>query len=93
MVAKDKNYRNFFGNEEKRLNFVADKTIKKLAKLYDMAKDEKSSIVNWDLHHKINKTAEKTIEEVKKLFREGKLKIVSPTENDLKFIKGKKPKQ
>jgi hypothetical protein len=92
-VGKIKNYRDFFGNEEKMLNFVADKTIRKLSKLYDMAKDDtSSSIVNWDLHHKINKTAEKTIQEVKKLFREGKLEITPPTEDDLKFIKDKKPK-
>ena len=92
-MRKDKNYRNFFGNEEKRLNFVTDKTIKKLPKTIQYGKRRKILNRKFESHHKINKTAEKTIEEVKKLFREGKLKIVSPTENDLKFIKGKKPKQ
>lgn len=59
---------------KKRLNLAADKMIRKLAKLYDMVEhDEKSSIVNWDLHHKINKTAEKTLKEIKNLAREGKL--------------------
>jgi hypothetical protein len=82
-VKKFKNYRDFFGYEEKRLNLAADKMIRKLAKLYDMVEhDEKSSIVNWDLHHKINKTAEKTLKEIKNLAREGKLNFTvekSPT--------------
>ena len=59
-ISKYDNAHDFFGNEIKRLNFVGDKTIKKLSKLYDMVDDDKNSIVNWDLHHKINNTAEKT---------------------------------
>lgn len=41
-----------------------------------MAKDNTNeSIIDWDLHHKVNRTAEKTIVELRKLFREGKIKI------------------
>ena len=91
-IEKYKNYRNFFVNEEKRFIFVADKTIKKLSKLYDMASNDtknlkESSIIDWDLYHKINKTQEKTIEELRKLFREGKLPSKN---NDPKNTKKKK---
>jgi hypothetical protein len=89
-AQKYKNYRDFFGNEIKIINFAADKMIRKLGKLYDMApNDTNSSIVNWDLHHKINKTAEKTMQEISRLVREGKITISPPKEDD---IKGKKPK-
>jgi hypothetical protein len=91
-ALKDKNYRTFFENQEKYLNFTSDKVLRKLAKLYDMAKDDTSSIVNWDLHHKINRTAKKTMNELKKLFREGKISIPEPTENDINYIKDKNPK-
>ena len=47
----------FYKNEIKNMNFVADKMIKKISKLYDMAKkdemSEEKSIINWDLHHKL----------------------------------------
>lgn len=77
-VNKYENYQDFFGNEEKRFNFVGNKMIKKLSKLYDMMEDDKkSSIGNWDLHQKINKAGEKTLEEIKKLAREGKLKLTA----------------
>lgn len=77
-AQKYKNYEDFFVNEEKRFNFVGEKMLRKLGKLYDMIdNDEKSSIGNWDLHHKINKTSEKTLEEIKKLAREGKLKLTT----------------
>lgn len=47
----------YFEVIEKKLNFVGDKMIKKLAKLYDMTPDTKTqeSIVNWDLHQEILK--------------------------------------
>ena len=32
-----------------------------------------SSIVNWDLHHKMNKTFEKTLKEIINLLDQGKL--------------------
>jgi archaellum component FlaC len=66
-TRKYKNYKDFFGNEIKMLNFAGDKTIKKLSKLYDMVDSNKDSIVNWELHHKINKTAEKTKERLNEL--------------------------
>jgi hypothetical protein len=75
-VKKYDNYSDFFGNEIKRLNFVGDKTIKKLSKLYDMVDDDKQSIVNWDLHHKINKTAEKTRERLNELISDKIPRIV-----------------
>ena len=43
----------------KRIKFTSNKTKKKLYKLYDMAKDSKKSILNWDLHNKINKRGKK----------------------------------
>jgi hypothetical protein len=66
-ARKYKNYKDFFGNEIKMLNFAGDKTIKKLSKLYDMVDSDKNSLVNWELHHKINKTAEKTKERLHEL--------------------------
>jgi len=85
-IEKYKNYQNFFGNEEKRFIFVADGTLRKLGKLYDMAKDdlneEKSSmIVDWDLYHKINKTSEKTLEEIKKMLHD-----MSKDDKDYPFL-------
>jgi hypothetical protein len=70
-AQKYKNYKDFFGNEIKIINFAANKTLRKLAKLYDMAKDDtKSSIVDWDSHHRINNTDQKTLEEMAKVARE-----------------------
>lgn len=73
-AQKYKNYQDFFGNEQKIINFAADKLIRKLSKLYDMAQNNinegDSSIVDWELYHAINKTEEKTIESVKKFLRE-----------------------
>ena len=70
-AQKYKNYKDFFGNEIKIINFAANKTLRKLAKLYDMAKDDtKSSIVDWDSNHRINNTDQKTVEEMAKVLRE-----------------------
>jgi hypothetical protein len=61
-ITKQKDYDKFFDFEEKRINFAADKMIRKISKLYDMAKDtdepKKSSkeIKDWKLYHKVNKT-------------------------------------
>ena len=47
------------------LNFEGNKMYKKLYKLYDMVENKKStkkgSIINWDLHNKINSKTEKII--------------------------------
>jgi hypothetical protein len=43
----------FFKYEIKKFNMIADKMIRKIAKLYDMAKDDgqtNESIINWELH-------------------------------------------
>lgn len=44
----------FFVNECERFNYIATKMIKKISKLYDLAKDDVSltneSIINWELH-------------------------------------------
>ena len=75
-TKKTKNYREFFDYEIKRLNFAGETTIKKLSKLYDMVDNNKGSIVNWDLHHKINKTAEKTREKLHELLNDDPPKIM-----------------
>jgi len=74
-MSKYDNAKDFFGNEIKRLNFVGDQTIKKLSKLYDMVDNDENSIVNWDLHHKINKTAEKSKLKLAELFKNETPKI------------------
>lgn len=88
-IQKYKNYQDFFVNEQKRLNFVADNRLRKLAKLYDMAKDdiqEEKDIVDWDLYHKINKTEEKTMKALKEMLRD-----MSKDDNEYSFlIKNKK---
>jgi len=46
----------FFENEFKSFNFVANKMLKKISKLYAMAKDDEQvseSIINWELHQQI----------------------------------------
>jgi hypothetical protein len=68
-VLKYKNYENYFKHEEV-FKEVSSELIKKIHKLYDMAKDDNSSelmkkisakqtnesIHDWDLYHEINKT-------------------------------------
>lgn len=60
IVSKYKKYENnhnkYFEYLEKKFNFVGEKMKRKLFKLYDMIEDKKSnkSILNWDLHNKIN---------------------------------------
>lgn len=54
----DKNPLKFYYYEEKNFHRVSKIMMKKLSKLYDLAKINQSSILNWDLHHKINKTGE-----------------------------------
>lgn len=37
---------------------MSEEMMKKLSKLYSLIKTKKSSIKNWDLHQKINKSGE-----------------------------------
>lgn len=60
------NFKKFFEKEEKTFNFVATNMIKKIAKLYDMAKDIKTeSIINWELWQKIKNANTKIVTEFK----------------------------
>jgi hypothetical protein len=46
----------FFKDECERFNYIATGMIKKIGKLYDMAKDNtemNESIINWDLHQQL----------------------------------------
>jgi translation elongation factor EF-G len=46
----------FFKDEIENYSYNANKMIKKLSKLYDMAKDDENvneSIINWELHQKL----------------------------------------
>ena len=54
----ENNEKKFYLYEEKKFKHISGIMMKKLSKLYSMEKDEKSSIKNWDLHHKINRTNE-----------------------------------
>ena len=58
VIRFENNEKNFYLYEEKKFKHISGIMMKKLSKLYSMAKDEKSSIKNWDLHHKINRTNE-----------------------------------
>ena len=58
VIKFESNIKNFYLYEEQKFKYISGIMMKKLAKLYSMAKDEKSSIQNWDLHHKINRTNE-----------------------------------
>jgi hypothetical protein len=66
----EKNPIQFFKNEIKKFHIVADKMIRKIAKLYSMAKDDapavKESIIDWELHSK--------------LLQKGKIKLTYDTE-------------
>ena len=56
VIKYQENPTKFFENEFKNFNFVANKMLKKISKLYAMAKDNKQvseSIINWKLHQKI----------------------------------------
>jgi len=58
LMKNQKDPMKYFAYLVKRINFVGNKMIKKLHKLYDMAKDDtkttSNSVLNWDLHTKIN---------------------------------------
>lgn len=73
-ITKQKKFDKFFEFEEKRINFAADKMIKKIYKLYDMAKDDNTTeklkiskeIKDWDLYHEVKKTKTEFTTEIKK---------------------------
>jgi hypothetical protein len=56
-IKYQKNPTKFFENEFERFRYVANKMLKKISKLYAMAKDDEQpvseSILNWDLHQQI----------------------------------------
>jgi hypothetical protein len=69
-----KNPKQFFKDEIKNFHIVADKMIRKIAKLYSLAQDDKpvsESIIDWELHSK--------------LLQKGKIKLKFDTE----FLKNK----
>jgi len=52
----EKNPIKFFEDEFEEFNYIANKMLKKISKLYAMAKDDEQvseSIINWDLHQQI----------------------------------------
>jgi len=56
----------FFKHEIKYMSSVADKMIKKLSKLYSLIGESSSSIINFDLYHKLyKKTKPKFTKEIK----------------------------
>jgi len=55
-IRYEKNPIKFFEDEFEEFNYVANKMLKKISKLYSMAKDDEQvseSILNWDLHQQI----------------------------------------
>jgi hypothetical protein len=51
----DGNYKKFYEYEIKKMNYVGNKMIKKIAKLYDVATDlQKESIIDWQVWKLIN---------------------------------------
>lgn len=53
----EKNPKKFFEDEIEKFNYVANKMLKKISKLYAMAKDDEQpvseSIINWELHQQL----------------------------------------
>jgi hypothetical protein len=64
-IQKFNNPKDFFKNEEKLFNFVANNMIKKISKLYDMTKSDNKSIKEWDLYHKVKNTDKNLTTEIK----------------------------
>lgn len=54
-ISRFPSYKEFFDYEEKMFKFVSRKVMKKLGKLYAMAKVEEGSILEWDLYQQVNK--------------------------------------
>lgn len=56
----ENNINNFYLYEQNNFKKVSREIMKKISKLYSLTnKQEKTSILDWDLHHEINKTSEK----------------------------------
>jgi hypothetical protein len=56
VMKYEKNPTKFFENEIENFQYVANKMIKKISKLFAMAKDDEpvsESIINWELHQKV----------------------------------------
>jgi len=56
VMKYEKNPTKFFEDEIENFQYVANKMLKKISKLYAMAKDDEQvseSIINWDLHQQI----------------------------------------
>ena len=55
-ISAEKKTTKFFENEIENFQYVANKMIKKISKLFAMAKDDEpvsESIINWELHQKV----------------------------------------
>lgn len=72
-LKKNKNYKKYFESQIKMLNLAAQSQIKKIDKLFDMAKNDETenvkspfnentnpSIKDWELYHKLKETEQKT---------------------------------
>lgn len=57
-IQRFQNPDDFFKNEEKYFNFVGDKMIRKISKLFAMTSSEDKSIKDWERYHKVKKTNE-----------------------------------
>ena len=56
VMKYEKNPTKFFEDEIEKFQYVANKMLKKISKLYAMAKDDEQvseSIINWDLHQQL----------------------------------------
>ena len=56
VMKYEKNPTKFFEDEIENFQYIANKMLKKISKLYAMAKDDKQvseSIINWELHQKV----------------------------------------
>lgn len=54
-ISRFPTHKEFFDYEEKMFKFVSTKVMKKLSKLYAMAKVDEGSILEWDLYQQVNK--------------------------------------
>ena len=61
----ENDHKKFYIYEEQRIKKVSEKMIKKLIKLWDLAKVNQSSIQNWELHHKITSRGQQIETELK----------------------------
>ena len=56
VMKYEKNPTKFFEDEIENFQYIANKMLKKISKLYAMAKDDEpvsESIINWELHQKV----------------------------------------